>query len=247
VWRDPRDAVQPQGWRALFGMPGAPVRPKDSRQPTREVVAAARAAWAAASAAFLTGSGGEGALSGSLRRYGPETWEHACRLDHWARAVAYGTWLLEWALSPAATAGTASAAVPDPSGEGPFDVGATLEAAAVLEDALAAQLEDRIAVAGATYKNLGLAYVRLVRGGARFPRDGRWPCVPGADPAAVCAAGTRTEEAARVAAARRVLDTWGHFLALPEAKADPGHATMVSVVETLRGALAGRGAAGGKR
>lgn len=78
------------------------------------------------------------------------TWEYATRVDFWQQAIAYATYLLEWALSPAGVGLRAAPA----NGDETVNVTAALQAAAILEDGLEAQLEQGSLVLNSTYKNL---------------------------------------------------------------------------------------------
>jgi hypothetical protein len=88
--------------------------------------------------------------------------------------------------------------------------------------------------ASSTDKNLGLAYVRLVRSAqALLPTGGAWPAIPGHEVA--------DEAAFRLAAPRRVLQLWGRFLAAPGARADGGYESIRQVVAALQAVVVARG------
>jgi len=93
-----------------------------------------------------------------------------------------------------------------------------------------AQHASGLPIAPSTLKNLGLAYVRLVRMQARLPEGARWPEPPGAE----VAARAHDEDAFRIAAAHRVLGVWGEFLSTSEAERDPGRASIAQIVAVLR-------------
>lgn len=193
----------------------------------------ARSAWAAATRVY------NGSVP--LMPYDDRTWEHATRLDFWAKAVNYAAWLLDWALQPAPPSRMLRLRPHTPGGQAasdePRDMGGVLEAARVFEQAIAHQIEDNATVLPSTLKNLGLAYVRLVRSGQTLPKSEAWPRIPSHE--AVCDA--RQEEAFRLAASRRVLQTWGAYLATPEASADPGNGSIAQVVQVLQGVIAKAG------
>jgi hypothetical protein len=194
-------------------------------------VEAARGAWEAATRLY-------DGRAPELVQYDESMWEFATRADFFAQAVVHSTWLLEWALSPEAQGPRAideerRTGVPAPrDAESVFDLPSILEAASLLEESLAAQLQySSASVLPSVYKNLGLAYVRLVRSQRRFPEGVALPRLPNTsgEPA--------TDEAGwRAQAAERVLQTWGHYLTLREAREDAGYATISQVVHVLRDA-----------
>jgi hypothetical protein len=177
--------------------------------------------------------------------FGAETWERATRIDFFAQATAYATWLLDVALAERAGADADA-----------FDVPAAIEAAAILERAAwAAGEHGEGPPSPATLKNLGLVYSRLVRfqkslateGGS--PDDARGlPLLPSFRtrlnltdddvelPTWGLRAGRVTMAAWRAAAAERVLVTWGAFLETPDAATDPGRKTIAHVVSVLTAA-----------
>jgi hypothetical protein len=221
-------------WRQLGGEGGGGARAPAPA--SRGEVDAARAAWAAATARF-TGDVDPAFFDGS-------TWEAATRVEFWTQGRGYATWLLEWA-----TAG----------GEDAADVPLVAEAAAVLERA--------VLMTGApdafTLKNLGLAYVKLVRApapllpGAPAGDSAGLPVLPAVRLRARAAGinesglssgpptwglspGLVSENDWRAKAAERVLETWGVYLASREAAADPGRESIAAVVRVLRSAAAGK-------
>ena len=183
------------------------------------------------------------------------SWERATRLDYYFRAVNYATWLLEWALLPSSSRGDPSAAAL--VGDEDFDAEIAIAAVRIMEAALAHQREVRVArIDPHLLKNIGLAYVRLVRSRRLLPRNDTapWPCLPrsanstsGAEDnhsmsssghvAATPCVIPSDEESFRVSAARRVLDAWTAFLATEEGTADPGVGAIRQVVGTLNGVL----------
>ena len=107
---------------------------------------AARAAWAAATARF------DGDVNSTF--FDGASWEQATRIEFWTQGRAYATWLLEWATAPS------------PGGtEDVVDVPLVVEAACVLERAvhMGRGHAEPEAPDAFTLKNLGLAYVKLVR------------------------------------------------------------------------------------
>ena len=221
TWLDTRKMMANVTWRDL-GVRGVTTA-MESPRPRESDVAMAALAWIRASAKF------DGNVSLSL--FGASTWEHAARLHYGTRAVTYGTWTLDWALG----SNDNSNADPDT-----FDVRGTLLAASLLEDALKLQMQEasnETSISSATWKNLGLAYVRLVRGARPFPSESNasWPCIPGFPD--ICNPSLRTENSARSAYAQRALDAWSIFLLSSGARQDAGYAYIVTVVSTLRAIL----------
>ena len=170
-------------------------------------------------------------------KYDAYTWEHATRIDFFSKAVSYASWLLDWAVQPPSQAQllqlrTKQSPSAGASGaEEPRDLASVLRAAAILEDAMAHQLEDNVTVLPSTFKNLGLAYVKLVRSQQRLPAEDPWPVIPQHEE---LSPQEKDEAVFRVAASQRVLETWGQFITTPEAKADAGYQTIVQVVNILR-------------
>jgi hypothetical protein len=211
-----------RSWRALAAPPpgGAGTRMHSGCE--LAALTMQEAAWRAAVTLF---SGNV-----SVTEYDGSTWERAARIDFWTQAHAYAAWQLDCALSGTLTR---------PAGAD-MDTAATLAAAAVLEVALTRLLETNSSVAATLYKNLGLAYLRLVRWAGPLPLSQLPTLVPFATagtrfPYAAAAAGD--DSAWRAAASMRVLETWGHFASLPAARGDAGYESIVTVVTTLTSAL----------
>ena len=210
--------------------PGPPrrLRPADAN--------AAAAAWAAVTAAY------DGLPNTTA--YDERTWEFATRVDYWNAATAYAAWLLEWALARDGGGALRSATTgPD----GPIHLPSVLAAARLLEGALAARTTHApTTIPPNLHKNLGLAYMRLVRCPARLPpptTTAPWPVPPGLPPPTAAAIASGDEAALRAAASTRVLDTWRIFLAAPDAAADASTPAIANVVSVLESALARSAAA----
>jgi Protein of unknown function (DUF2723) len=181
-------------------------------------------------------------------RYDETTWELATRIDTWNQAISYATWLLEWALDPSSdTDGSASdkqkkkdGAATDNTNGDYVHPGAAMEALRILEQGLVMQKEHNTTVVASTYKNIGLACMKLVRGNKPAVPDTKdsegvllWPMLPLLKEAGL-SRGHITEEAFRNAASQRVLDTWSIYLVSPESKKDPGAPSIRNVVNILR-------------
>lgn len=175
-------------------------------------------------------------------QYDASTWELATRIDFWAQAVAHATWLLEWALAPEyQLEESKKAAKMDRTGK-PFDpetamnMSTVLTSATLLEEAMLAQTEHGATILPSTHKNLGLAYVKLVRSNERFPRSwlGRLPRLAHIGDASR----SMDESAWRSHAAERVLQLWSHYLTQKESRADSSYATIAHVVQVLKDAAA---------
>jgi len=250
-----RPEVRPRGvthWRQLGsgGGGGAPPPPPPPPPAPRGEVDAARAAWAAATARF------EGDVDSAF--FDGASWEQATRIEFWTQGRAYATWLLEWATSPGGGGGGSDDAA---------DLPLVAEAAAVLERAvfMARGHAEPLPPDAFTLKNLGLAYVKLVRAPSpllpRAPAGDAagLPALP-AIRARARAAGITNESALtsgapawallpgllsesdwRAKAAERVLEAWGAYLDTREAAADAARDSIAAVVAVLRGAAAGGG------
>jgi len=167
----------------------------------------------------------------NVTKHNDKTWELATRIDFWQQTVSYATWLLEWALDarfhqhgkiPASGGG----------GEGPMNIGTVLRAASLLEKAVLAQLEHNSTVLPNTWKNLGLAYMKVVRSSDPIPPAilGHLPRLPSIGDKSI-----RMDVSTwKRFAAERVLETWGKFMTLPEAAKDSGYASIAHVVTVLR-------------
>ena len=155
----PKGVALPTTWRDCAA-------PQKAVAPTLVDVLAARRAWAAAWAQY------DGLPDVTFHT--AATWEHATRIDFWAQAIAHGTWLLDWALAPRA------------KGEPPSpDFALVAEAASILEEAVLRTAQHGGANASAppppaTAKNIGLAYVTLVRAPSHLPRPEGTPPAQGA-------------------------------------------------------------------
>jgi hypothetical protein len=235
-------------WRQLAAAAEGGQPPAPAAAAPRAEVDAARAAWAAATARF------DGDVNSTF--FDGASWEQATRIEFWTQGRAYATWLLEWATAPS------------PGGtEDVVDVPLVVEAACVLERAvhMGRGHAEPEAPDAFTLKNLGLAYVKLVRAPAPLlagaPRGDAagLPVLPAirararaaglASDADVTAGaplwglakGLLSESDWRAKAAERVLETWGAYLSTREAGTDPGRESIATVVKVLRRAAGGGG------
>jgi hypothetical protein len=174
----------------------------------------------------------------NISKHDNTTWELATRIDYWQQTVSYATWLLEWALdsrfhqSMSDVNQGASSSGGGESGEGPINIGTILRSASLLENAVRAQQEHNSTVLPNTWKNLGLAYMKVVRSSDPFPRQllGHLPRLPSIGDKSVKMDASMWKKYA----AERVLETWGKFMTLPEASKDSGYASIAHVVTVLR-------------
>lgn len=223
-------------WRNVTGVGSE--QPAHITPPAAHITAAevdaAEAAWIRAASHF------NGSVNVTV--YDESTWEAAARTDFWAQGVTLGTWMLEWALDAQIQDKELRAKgiirpADDPND--PIDAGVTLRGATILEAALAHQQEQirafnssHLTIQPTTYKNIGLAYVKLVRWPHKFPEGVPLPQLPAARAAGV----VLDEEKWRTAAAERVLETWSYYLTTPAAKTDPGYSSIQHVVQVLANA-----------
>jgi len=167
----------------------------------------------------------------NVTKHDNKTWELATRIDFWQQTVSYATWLLEWALDARFHQQGKRGSVGD-GGEGPMNIGTVLRAASLLEKAVLAQIEQNSTVLPNTWKNLGLAYMKVVRSSDPIPAAiiGHLPRLPSIGDKSI----KMDISTWKKFAAERVLETWGKFMTLPEAAKDSGYASIAHVVTVLR-------------
>lgn len=195
----------------------------------------------------------------NITQYDESTWEYATRVDYWNQMTNYGTWLLEWALAsenhyyeyipdlewnnPSVTETDEEVYLYTQNGkwygnrdpESIMNITGVIEAARILEEALLYQTAHHAIITGSLWKNLGLAYVKLVRYPNPFPSHiHTLPRLPHIGDKSIY----MNEQLWRSHAAERVLDTWGYYLTLPESRSDSSYATISHVVQVLRQAAA---------
>lgn len=152
-----------------------------------------------------------------FHEYALDTWEWTTGEDFMKQAEAFSAQVLE-------------ASVRDE--ENPFAPG-VLEGARLMEAVVARIQSANKTVSTAVWKNLGLAYTKLVKGRWSIPTS-RWrPILPalGRDGSWGVA-----DDEYRSHAALRVVECWSAFVNRPDARTDPGYPTIVRVLQALQSA-----------
>ena len=159
-----------------------------------------------------------------LEKYSEETWEWTVARDYWDHRIEHATFMLDMITSPVCEKQRVCV--------GSRTLLLLSEAANILEECVS---RDTLNATAATWKNLGIAYSRIVQTKNDLPpnHDG-YPFTSALHEHMV----ERGEKEGdwRGHAAIRTLDTWSQFIAMPAAKKDPGYGAILGVVEHLRGA-----------
>jgi hypothetical protein len=158
----------------------------------------------------------------NLTKYTEETWESTVHIDYWDHVGDTATYVLDMIADSSCKESICTSSEEN--------VMALAHVATQLELFVKSKNPDH--VTASVYKNLGIAYSRIVQSKQRLPASAPYPF-----PAFLYKMyeGRPGGDDYKNHASYRTLDTWSKFLSMDGAKSDPAYPTIKNVVEYLSG------------